>query len=76
MSPKANPFNLLIATFTVSLPVLSATSSTWSNQGFVATLLFPSNSWIDLSATWAIGCTEILAVKFLMHLSFLKWNHC
>ena len=63
MSPKANPFDLLIPTSTGSSPVLSATSSTWSNQGNVATLPFLSNYWLDPSAPWVNGCTEILAVK-------------
>ena len=67
MSPMANPFHLLIPASTGLLPVLSATSLTWSSQHMVDALSFQSNSWTDwrdLSPAWANGCTKILAVKF------------
>ena len=61
------------------LPVSSATNLTWSSQGMVADLSFPSYSWMDPSAAWANGCTEIFAewlskaFKNLEAVSLLLW---
>ena len=79
ISPRANPINILIPTSTRSFPVLSTTSSTWSSQGMVVTLSFPSNSWIDPSvaqAKWLDRnfCWNILkAFNIIEAVSLLAW---